>query len=94
LDSIFPALQHALREHNERLRKLAAAKLTTGRQRNEQITITAPASRTLFECVICTQAIPLEDSKVSAEGQPMHEECYVGKVALRNRVPQQLQADP
>ena len=33
LDSIFSALQNALREHNERLRKLAAAKLAAWRPR-------------------------------------------------------------
>src|SRR5229473_6762211 len=87
LDSIFSALQQALREHNDRLRKLAAAKLASWRPRGG-ITILPPPSGTSFECAICSKPIPLEDSKVSEFGQPIHEECYVAKLTLSQHLPQ------
>ena len=89
LDSIFSSLQSALREHNERLRKLAAEKLAAWRPRAGGITIAPPVSRTSFECAICSQPIPLEDSKVSEDGRPIHEECYVAKLTIRQHLPQQ-----
>jgi hypothetical protein len=82
LDSIFSALQSALREHNERLRKLAAAKLAAWRPRGVEVTILPLVSRASFECAICSRPIPLEDSKVSEDGQPMHEDCYVAKLTF------------
>src|SRR5258708_15160810 len=89
LDSIFSALQQALREHNDRLRKLAAAKLAAWRPRGGGITILPPPSGTSFECAICSKPIPLEDSKVSEDGRPMHEECYVAKLTTGQHLPQQ-----
>jgi hypothetical protein len=78
LESIFSELQSALREHTERIRKLAAAKLTVWKPRGLGLTNTAYAWGA--ECAICNQSIPLEDSKVSEDGQPVHEECYVAKI--------------
>jgi hypothetical protein len=31
----------------------------------------------LVVCTICNKPLKLEDSKIDAAGQPMHEECYV-----------------
>jgi hypothetical protein len=84
LGSIFSASQSALREHNERLRKLAAAKLSTWRPRGGSTTIAAPS----FACSLCSNPISLEDSKVSEDGRPMHEECYVAKLTLNHHLPQ------
>jgi hypothetical protein len=89
LDWIFTALQQALREHNQRLRKLAAGQLTTWRPRDGGTTVGQPASRVPFECALCNKPIPLEDSKVSEDGRPMHEECYVAKLTLSQQLPQQ-----
>ena len=81
LDPIFSALQRALREHNDRLRKLAAEKLAAWRPRDGGVVAVArPPSR--VECSLCSKPIPLEDSKVSEDGRPMHEECYVSKLTL------------
>jgi len=88
LVTIFSALQQALREHNDRLRKLAAAKLAAWRPRGGGITILPPVSGASFECAICSKPIPLEDSKVSEYGQPIHEECYVAKLTLSQHLPQ------
>lgn len=85
LEAILSALQSALREHNDRLRKLAAAKLTVW-PRGAGITVTSPRLRA--ECAICKQPIALEDSKVSEDGQPIHEECYVAKLITRIALPQ------
>jgi hypothetical protein len=89
LDTIFSALQLSLREHNDRLRKLAAVKLAAWRPRSDGITIVPPVSQASFECAICSQPIPLEDSKVSEYGQPIHEECYVAKLTNSLHLPQQ-----
>jgi len=78
LDEIFSALQLALREHTEKIRKLAAAKLTAWRPRGVELTGAAQTWRP--ECAICKKAIALENSKVSEDGQPIHEECYVAKI--------------
>jgi hypothetical protein len=88
LGTIFFALQDSLHEHNNRLRKLAAAKLAAWRPRGDGKTILPPVSGALFECAICRKAIPLEVSKVSEEGQPVHEECYVAKLITRIPLPQ------
>jgi predicted component of type VI protein secretion system len=81
LESIFSALQHALREHNDRLRKLAAEKLAAWHSREAGISVLQPVLRASFACAICSKPIPLEDSKVSEDGLPIHEECYVAKLA-------------
>ncbi len=36
------------------------------------------------ECVICKEAVPLEESKVDEHGQAVHEECYVSKLTGRS----------
>jgi hypothetical protein len=82
LEPIFSALQLSLREHNDRLRKLAAAQLAAWRLPGAGITILRPVSGTSFACAICNNPIPLEDSKVSEDGQPIHEECYVAMLTL------------
>ena len=33
----------------------------------------------LAKCAICGKPIPLEAVKVSEDGKPVHEECYIGK---------------
>jgi hypothetical protein len=89
LDTIFSDLQRSLHEHNDRIRKLAAAKLAAWRPRGGGITILPPVSGASFECAICSKPIPLEDSKVSEYGKPIHEECYVAKLTLGQHLPQQ-----
>jgi hypothetical protein len=82
LDSIFFALQQALREHNERLRKLAAEKLAAWPSLGGGMAVRPAVFGTSFACAICRNPIPLEDSKVSEDGLPIHEECYVAKLVL------------
>ena len=79
LGSILSALQLALREHNSRLRELAATKLATGWPSRARI-VAVPTSQAPVECDICRSRINLEDSKVNEEGQAVHEECYVAKL--------------
>jgi hypothetical protein len=42
-----------------------------------------------FFCSICTQPISLMTDKVSSEGRPMHESCFLDKLA-RKRIPWDL----
>jgi hypothetical protein len=79
LGSILSALQLALREHNSRLRELAATKLATGWPSGARI-VAVPTSQAPVECNICGSLLSLEDSKVNEDGQPVHEECYVAKL--------------
>jgi len=88
LESIFSALQSSLREHNERLRKLAATKLTTSWKSSLGVT-TLRRPRAPVACIFCSQSILLEDSRVSEDGQPMHEECCVAKLTMMSSVSQQ-----
>ena len=37
----------------------------------------------LLPCVICNQSISLEESKVTEDGKPVHEECYYQKIKAR-----------
>ena len=37
-------------------------------------------SHAQVKCAICGKPLPLEDSKVSEDGQPVHESCYVEKL--------------
>lgn len=37
----------------------------------------------LLTCAICYQSIALEESKVTEEGMPVHEECYYQKIKTR-----------
>jgi len=40
-------------------------------------------------CWICRTAVALEDCKVDEHGHPLHEDCYVAKVARwKNTAPQ------
>ena len=91
LDAIFSALQSALREHNKRLRELAATKLAAGWPSHARI-VAVPTSQGPVECDICGSLLSLEDSKVNENGQPIHEECYVAKLTLRS-VKQELSRD-
>jgi len=91
LDAIFSALQSALREHNKRLRELAATKLAAGWPSHARI-VAVPTSQGPVECDICGSLLSLEDSKVNEDGQPVHEECYVAKLTLRS-VKQELSRD-
>ena len=81
LGSILSALQLSLREHNSRLRKLAATKLAIVRPNAGKI-VPAPTTQSPVECDICASLLSLEDSKVNEDGQPIHEECYVAKLTL------------
>lgn len=36
-------------------------------------------------CVLCKKPISLEFAKVSEEGKPIHEECYVSKLETQKR---------
>jgi len=38
-------------------------------------------------CWICGKAVKLEDCKVDEHGLPVHEDCYVAKLALNAPVP-------
>ena len=91
LGTFLSTLQLALREHNSRLRKLAATKLATGWPTGARI-VAVPIFRAPVECSICGSRISLEDSKVNEDGQPVHEECYVSKLTSSN-VKQELPRD-
>ena len=91
LDPILSSLQSALREHTDRLRKLAAAKLATNLPSHARI-VAAPKPQSRVDCDICGALINLEDSKVNEDGLPVHEECYVAKLTLSKPV-LQPQAD-
>ena len=82
LHGILSSLQSALREHTDRLRKLAAAKLAAWRPRGGTAAGLVYVSRAPVECALCSKPISLEDSKVSEDGRPVHEECYVAKLTL------------
>ena len=86
VDAIFSALQFALHEHTTRLRNLAAAELTTLRPIDARI-VAVRTSQASIECVICGKRVSLEDSKVSEDGQPVHEECYVSKLTASMNLP-------
>ena len=93
LEPIFSALQLSLREHNDRLRKLAAAQLVAWHSPGAGIAILRPVSETSFACAICNNPVPLEDSKVSEDGQPIHEECYVAMLTLGTLLSQPQQTN-
>jgi hypothetical protein len=43
------------------------------------------AFKTTFPiCSVCNEAVELDTAKVNEIGNPIHEECYVLKVSLRN----------
>jgi hypothetical protein len=39
-------------------------------------------------CVICDKPISLEESKVTEDGKPVHEDCYVAKITGKLPNPQ------
>jgi hypothetical protein len=41
----------------------------------------------LIKCAICGKPISLEQSKVSEDGKPVHEQCYLAKVRLEKAKP-------
>jgi hypothetical protein len=45
--------------------------------------VMAPLLRGIFICWICGKRVSLEDCKIDELGKPVHEECYVAKLALR-----------
>jgi hypothetical protein len=86
VDAVFSALQFALHEHTTRLRNLATAELTTHRPIDARI-VAIRTSQASVECAICGKRVSLEDSKVSEDGQPVHEECYVSKITASMILP-------
>jgi hypothetical protein len=93
LDVVFPALQLALHQHSDRLRKLAADKLAAWQPRGNGVAVVTTVSRASFACAICVKPVLLEDSKVSEDGQPIHEECYVAKLILSRPLSQAQQTN-
>ncbi len=47
-----------------------------------------PTSHVLIRCDICGNPISIEDAKVTENGKPVHEECYVAKLRLGKHDPQ------
>src|SRR5713101_9947604 len=45
-----------------------------------------PTSHALIRCAIFGNPISLEDAKVSEDGKPVHEECYVAKLRLASSI--------
>jgi hypothetical protein len=44
----------------------------------------------LLTCMICNQAISLEESKVTEDGKAVHEECYYQK----NKTRKEAESEP
>jgi len=44
-------------------------------------------AQTPIKCAICGKPITLERAKVSEEGKPVHEECFIAKIRLSKRNP-------
>jgi hypothetical protein len=40
-----------------------------------------------MKCAICGKPITLEQAKVTEDGKPVHEECFVAKIRLSKRKP-------
>jgi hypothetical protein len=38
----------------------------------------------LPECWICGNKVSLEKCKIDEHGQPVHEDCYIAKIAFQN----------
>ncbi len=47
-----------------------------------------PTFHAPIKCAICGNPISLEDAKVTENGKPVHEECYVAKLRLGKHDPQ------
>ena len=47
-----------------------------------------PTFHAPIKCAICDNPISLEDAKVTENGKPVHEECYVAKLRLGKHDPQ------
>jgi hypothetical protein len=75
---VMDQLRASLREHAERMRKLAASfpHVPKRRQSDPELDTT----KLLVKCAICGHPIALEVSKVNEEGDPVHEGCYVMKL--------------
>ena len=39
----------------------------------------------LIKCTFCGKPISLEESKVSENGKPIHEECYIARLKFEKR---------
>ena len=44
--------------------------------------------RKYHTCSICNEVVELETAKTDESGKPVHEECYVARVALNTMRPQ------
>jgi hypothetical protein len=68
-------LRAALREHTERLRKLAAPLRDVSQRRRTDLDF--DPAKLLVKCAICGHPIPLEVAKGNEDGDAVHEGCYV-----------------
>jgi hypothetical protein len=80
LNEVLKQLQDALHEHTNRLRDMIARRRT----RTERGSL---AFDVVDLCAICGTPITLEQSRVSAEGKPVHEKCFLDQVNARQRDP-------
>jgi hypothetical protein len=74
LNQVLKDLQAALREHSQRLRRMAFDRHSV---RPDRRSLTFEVTD---RCAICGKPIMLEQSKVSADGKPLHERCFVTEI--------------
>ena len=79
LNEVLKQLQEALHEHTRRLREMVASRRTRAER--------ALAFDVVDLCAICGTPITLEQTRVSAEGKPVHEKCFLDQVNARQRDP-------
>ena len=72
LNEVLKQLQDALHEHTDRLRDMVASR----RIRTERPSLTFDV---VDRCAICDKPITLEQAKVTADGRPVHSQCYAAK---------------
>jgi hypothetical protein len=80
LNEVLKQLQNALHEHTNRLRNMVASRRT----RTERGSV---AFDVVDLCAICGTPIQLEQARVSTEGKPVHEKCFLDQVNARQRDP-------
>lgn len=73
LNVVLKQLQDALHEHTDRLRDMAASRRVRVERRSPTFEVTD-------RCAICGKPILLEQAKVSADGKPLHERCFVNEI--------------
>ena len=44
---------------------------------------------TILTCWICSKAVPITECKFDEFGKPVHEECSVAQISLREAIPPQ-----